>query len=228
MTQNNPIKNFNYFNDLVKKDYIKLSTDLVDTHIKPRFTKLMNMKKALYNFSQKVRDWKYNEMLKTFKWILKWNSSKNELVYDIVGEIREALNNEKLTIPKGYDSYELSVSFDNNGYVNNMIGHLFKNFDFKYVNYLTPTQYKKFVLRVVEEKLESFTNEYFMECFELAFNHRSIYYRNNQSNIISTKYNIKFGKEINSDTFTNKLNKTLCRSFMRGNVYIPEHKRYSD
>ena len=228
MTQYNPINNFNYFNELVNRDYIKLSTDLVDTYIKPKFTKLMNMKKALYNFSQKVRDWKYNEMLKNFKFILKWNLSKMELVYDIVGEIREALNNEKLTIPKGYDSYELSVSFDNNGYDNNLIGHLFMNCDFKYVNYLTPTQYKKFVLRVVEEKLESFTNEYFMECFELAFNHRDIYYRNNQPNIISTKYNIKFGKEINSDTFTTKLNKTLCRTFMSGNVYIPAHKRYSN
>ena len=230
MTTNNLTNNDMYkFNELVKRDYVKLTTDLVETRIKPKYLLKLNMKRALHNFSGKVREWKYNQMLKIFKHILKWSSEKNTFVYDILEELKEALNKEKFTIPKGYDNYELTVSFDNNRYINNMIGHLFKDCDFIYRNYLTPTEYKKFVLREAEEKLENFTNEYFMECFEKAYNHRDIYFRNNQSNIISTKYNIKFGKEINSDTFTNRINNSLCRSFMNNEgVYIPEHRHFID
>jgi len=238
MTQNNLTKaqsenigKFNYFNLLVKKNLINLSTDLVEARIKPKFNKICStfyflnnsinnifVKKYLNNFSQNVRKWKYNKMKQGLNYVLTYG--KYEFIETMLEEIKEALNNTKLTIPRGYDKYDINVNFDSY-FKYSLPRYLFKNEIFKKKEYLTPTQFKKYVLTEIEKCLNNYTDEYILECFEIAFNGSDYYYKNNSTNPITVNYNVNYSnhKEESEFKFSSKLHKLLCRSFMSKNIY---------
>ena len=170
-------------------------------------------KKLLNNFSQNVRKWKYNKMKQSLYYVLTY--CKYEFVETMLEEIKEALNNTKLTIPKGYDKYMINVNF-NDYFAYSLPRFLFKNEFFNREEYTTPTKFKKFVLTEIEECLDKYTNEYILECFEKAFNKNDYYYRNNSTNPITVNYNVNYSnhKKESELKYSNKLHNLLCRSFM--------------
>ena len=225
-TQNENNGKFNYFNLLIEKNLIKLPTDLVEARIKPKFNKfnstfeflnnILNSvitKKLLFNFSQNVRKWKYKKMKQSLYYVLTY--CKYEFVETMLEEIKEGLNNTKLTIPKGYDKYVINVNF-NDYFAYSLPKLLFKNEFFNREEYLTPTQFKKYVLTEIEECLDKYTNEYILECFEKAFNKSDYYYHNNSTNPITVNYNVNYSnhKKESEFKYSNKLHNLLCRSFM--------------
>ena len=107
---------FNYFKSLVDTNKINLSADLVVAKIKPKFNTFVSTnyflnnilnnvftKQLLFNFSRNVRDIKYNKMKNNFENLLKFNRPLFEETF--LEEIKEALDNTKLSIPAKYNNY---------------------------------------------------------------------------------------------------------------------------
>ena len=199
---------FNYFKLLVDRNKINLSADLVVAKIKPKFNTFVStsyflnnilnivfIKKLLFNFSRNVRDIKYNKILE---------------------EIKEVLDNIKISIPPKYNKYIIDMDFINNKYCYNITKYLIDSCNLCVYKYMTPTQYKKFVLKKIKEyisnpKLES--NNDIIEYFKCAFNHRENYYRTNQSNPIKVNFKCRYSniKEIESREHSNRLHKLLMK-----------------
>ena len=217
---------FNYFKLLVDRNKINLSADLVVAKIKPKFNTFVStsyflnnilnivfIKKLLFNFSRNVRDIKYNKMLNNFENLIKFNRPLFEKT--ILEEIKEALDNTKISIPPKYLQYIISVSFGGN-YCFNITEYLLNSCNLFVYKYMTPTQYKKYVLKEIKEYIsnpELESNNDIIEYFKCAFNHREHYYRKNQSNPIKVKFYCKYEnvKKIESHKHSNKLHLLLMK-----------------
>ena len=225
-TQNENNGKFNYFNLLIEKDLIKLPTDLVESRIKPKFGKfnssfeflnnILNSvmtKKLLFNFSQNVREFKYNKMENNFENLLKFNRPLFQET--LLEEIKEALNNTPLVIPRGYDKYDMNMNFKNN-LCYSLPKFIFKTLFTSKLEYITPTKYKKFLLTEIEEMINdpNFTNEYLLNCFRKAFKHLWCYYsKGNAHSPITVNYNINYSnhKKESKTSHSNKLSMLLMK-----------------
>ena len=199
ITSNNT--KINYFNLLVRKNKIPISCDIVLDKINPYFSKKISIgqflnnilfivitKKLLRNFSLNVRDNKYNIKLNNFKNLLKYNK---ELFHTTILEIfEEALKNTELKIPSGYDFYSINT-YVNSNYCYDIITKIhtcgWDSHCYAVTEYMTPVKYKKYVLNEFKKKYiteggrfdgyeDPITNEeFYIKCFEEAFNHNYHY-----------------------------------------------------
>ena len=217
---------FNYFKSLVDTNKINLSADLVVAKIKPKFNTFVStsyflnnilnivfIKKLLFNFSRNVRDIKYNKMLNNFENLLKFNRPLFEKT--ILEEIKEALDNTKISIPTKCGSYDIIVNFDSKYYYD-ITRYLINGCNLFVNKYMTPTQYKKYVLKEIKEYIsnpELESNNDIIEYFKCAFDCREHYYRTNQSNPIKVNFKCRYSniKEIEGKKHSNKLHKLLIK-----------------
>ena len=217
---------FNYFKLLVDRNKINLSADLVVAKIKPKFNSVVStsyflnnilnivlIKKLLFNFSRNVRDIKYNKMLNNFENLIKFNRPLFEKT--ILEEIKEALDNTKISIPPKYHQYIINVRFGGN-YIFNITQYLINSCNLCVYKYMTPTQYKKYVLKEIKEYIsnpELESNNDIIEYFKCAFDYRQHYYKTNSSNPIQVKFYCKYEnvKEIESLKHSNKLHLLLMK-----------------
>ena len=217
---------FNYFKSLADTNKINLSADLVVAKIKPKFNTFVSIsyflnnilnivfiQKLLFNFSRNVRDIKYNKMLNNFENLIKFNRPLFEKT--ILEEIKEALDNTKISIPPKYNKYIINMNFDNN-YCYDITRYLINSCNLFVYKYMTPTQYKKYVLKEIKEYIsnpELESNNDIIEYFKCAFNHKEHYYRKNSSNPIKVKFYCKYEnvKEIESHKHSNKLHLLLMK-----------------
>lgn len=213
---------FNYFKSLVDTNKINLSADLVVAKIKPKFNTFVSTnyflnnilnnvftKQLLFNFSRNVRDIKYNKMKNNFENLLKFNRPLFEETF--LEEIKEALDNTKLSIPAKYNNYIIQTDFDNN-YIYCIAKHLLFLMTKNTYEYMTPTKYKKMVLENVKEHLSKQTNNYIIHCFKKTYNFPHIYYRNG-GNPITVKFSVKYDRfnETEKLSHSNKLHLLLMK-----------------
>lgn len=214
---------FNYFKSLVDTNKINLSADLVVAKIKPKFNTFVStsyflnnilnivfIKKLLFNFSRNVRDIKYNKMLNNFENLLKFNRPLFEKT--ILEEIKEAVDNTTLSIPTKYDDYIINVSFDDN-YCYNITTHLINSCNLFVYKYMTPTQYKKYVLKEIKEYISNQTNNFIIVCFKISFNYKENYYKTNLSNPIEVEFYCRYTKIKKTENckHSSKLSKLLLQ-----------------
>ncbi len=217
---------FNYFKLLASKNKINLSMDIIDAKIKPKLDKnisvlyflnnilnIVLIKKLLFNFSRNVRDIKYNKMLNNFENLIKFNRPLFEKT--ILEEIKEALDNTKISIPPKYHQYIINVGFGGN-YCFNITQYLINSCNLFVYKYMTPTQYKKYVLKEIKEYIsnpELESNNDIIEYFKCAFNYRQHYYKTNSSNPIQVKFYCKYEnvKKNESLKHSNKLHLLLMK-----------------
>ena len=195
---------FNYFKLLASKNKINLSMDIIDAKIKPKLDKdnsvlyflnnilnIVLIKKLLFNFSRNVRDIKYNKMLNNFENLIKFNRPLFEETF--LDEIKEALDNTKISIPPNYDKYIMIMNFDSN-YIFNMSCHLLNSCLTYTEEYMTPTKYKKWVLKKVKDYVSQEENNYLIDCFKNSFDFRQHYYRSSSRNPIEIKFCCRYEK----------------------------------
>ena len=216
---------FNYFKLLASKNKINLSMDIIDAKIKPKLDKdnsvlyflnnilnIVLIKKLLFNFSRNVRDIKYNKMLNNFENLIKFNRPLFEKTF--LDEIKEALDNTKISIPSNYDKYIINICFESN-LCFNIASYLIDVDSCElYVDmYMTPTKYKKWVLEKVKDYVSQQENNYLIDCFKYSFNHRQHYYRSRCRNPIEIKFYCKYEKikKIENRIHTDKLHLLLMK-----------------
>ena len=182
-------------------------------HINPKTTEQLKVQKLLFNFSRNVRDIKYNKMLNNFENLIKFNRPLFEKT--ILEEIKEALDNIKISIPPKYGEYMIDVAFDSRYYYD-ITRYLINGCNLFVNKYMTPTQYKKYVLKEIKEYIsnpELESNNNIIEYFKCAFDCREHYYKTNQSNPIKVNFKCRYNniKEIESCKHSSRLHKLLMK-----------------
>lgn len=200
---------YDYFKLLVDKNKIKLSADLVEDKIKPKFDKftstsyflnnILNIvitKKLLNNFSVNVREYKYLKNKDNFKNLIRYN--RPLLVKTLMDILEEALKETELKIPTGYDSYYINTSFPTNKQYN-IVGeiiHIGQNVIFMdcewFVKqeYITPKKYKKFILDQFKHILITINDTNLIIAFDRSYHCYEEYYTKNNNH---TCCEINFG-----------------------------------
>ncbi len=199
---------YDYFKLLVDKNIIKLSADLVEDKIKPKFNKftstsyflnnILNIvitKKLLNNFSINVREYKYLKTKDNFKNLIRYN--RGCLVKTLMDILEKALNETELKIPSGYDEYYIKTDFQITKYynivgeiINIAINKIFMDCEWSVKEeYITPKKYKKFVLDKFKHILNIIEDSDLIIAFDRSYKCYEYYYINKNNN---TYCEIKF------------------------------------
>jgi len=211
---------YDYFKLLVDKNKIKLSRDLVEDKIKPKFDKftstsyflnnILNIvitKKLLNNFSLTVRKLKKTKIKDNFKNLLKYNTPL--LKKTLIDMLEDALKKTELKIPTGYDKYYIDTIFINR-YCFDYVGEIARNAnqdlnDFSLCEYISPAKYKKYVINTYKNLLDSLSGEVLYECFCEAYDNDGDNYIPKSANInpIYIKFDLRFEKRKNIEKLEN-------------------------
>jgi len=216
---------YGYFKLLVDKNIIKLSGDLVEDKIKPKFDKftstsyflnnILNIvitKKKLNNFSINVREYKYLKTKDNFKNLIRYN--RGCLVRTLMDMLEKALNQTELKIPTGYDKYFIKAQFPINKQYN-IVGEIIYLADIRGIinwewcikeEYITPKKYKKFILDQFKHILNTIEDSDLIKAFDNAYNCYEVYYTNNTNHTCCEIYfNTIFTKnKIIENIYTNQ------------------------
>lgn len=212
---------YGYFKLLVDKNIIKLSADLVEDKIKPKFDKftstsyflnnILNIvitKKLLNNFSINVREYKYFKNKDNFKNLIRYN--RGCLVKTLMDMLEKALNETELKIPTGYDRYYIRTHFPINkqyNIVNEIIYLADTTWEWSIKReYITPKKYKKFILNQFKHILNTIEDSDLIKAFDKSYNCYEFYYtKNNNHTCCEIEFNTEFTKnKIIENIYTNQ------------------------